>query len=467
MPPPPVIRPPNLGPRAQIPPAAQAQAQPQAQVQQQQLPPAPPAGPPPATQQQLLDNQQQVYDFLQRFGLYIEQDKNDREAIRKAAQQEHIDRLQNDRDRAARQKELHDIKEADIRAKEIPKCDGCTPELTRKWIQSVELTIPYTTQTIRVASLSSIDDLHTELELFLNQNNRNFVTWASLKKHLTKHFLTLEEQEHLCNNVDSIIRGPAESIAKYGRRFKRAVNLAYPLAQGAVHPPMSSRFLKSKYLNGLNHPDLMGRILREGRPDTYEQAMDFAARYEADEQNIRAHITQCNQPLAERIEEPMDVNMLQYTSQNGDQPTEQHINAYDANHMHDGTRPKRPIRGQSYQQGGHSQQQPAHSIPTPSSHDQNRAMANMQRQITGLFKQFTELMSTLTSNNSPRSSQKSQSRPQQSKNNDYDKPRFYQAPLEYTMDGRPICLYCKNPGHMKKDCRKKAAADLRRTSGNQ
>ena len=460
MPPPPNVRPQNPGQRPPAPPVAQPQQQ-----AQQQLPPAPPAAP-PATQQQILDTQQQVYDFLQRFGLYIEQDKNDREALRKAAQQEHIDRLQNDRDRAAHQVDTQATKEADIRAKEIPKCDGCTPELTRKWMQSVELTIPYTTKTIRVASLSSIDDLHTELEIYLNQNNRNFVTWAALKKHLTKQFLPLQEQEHLCNNVDSIIRGPTETISKYGRRFKRAVHLAYPLAQGAVHPHMAARFLKSKYLNGLNHPELMGRILREGRPDTFEQAMDFAARYEADEQNVRAQVAQCNQPLAlaDRVEEPMDVNIVEHNYQSNEQQQDVAINAFDPL---DGTRPKRPIRGQQYQsQPSRSQnyQPQAVSPPTPSFHDQNKAIANIQRQVDGLAKQFTQLMARETRRPPPQAPQNSQPRHPPSQGS---KTPFYSNPLEYTMDGRPICAYCKNPGHLKRDCRKKAAADLRRPSGNQ
>ena len=456
MPPPVNIGPPNLGPRAPAAPQAPVQQQ-----QQQPLPPAPPAAPPPATQQQLLDNQQQVYDFLQRFGLYIEQDKNDREAMRKAAQQEHVDRLQSDRDRAAHQIESQATKEADIRAKEIPKCDGCTPELTRKWMQSVELTIPYTTKTIRVASLSSIDDLHTELELYLNQNNRNFVTWIALKKHLTKQFLPLQEQEHLCNNVDSIIRGPTESISKYGRRFKRAVHLAYPLAQGAVHPPMSARFLKSKYLNGLNHPDLMGRILREGRPDTFEQAMDFAARYEADEQNVRAQVAQCNQPLSlsDRVEEPMEVNLVNHSYPNAESLDDTSINAFD------GTRPKRPIRGQQYQASSNRNQQfQSQSPPTPSSYDQNKAIANIQRQVDGLAKQFTQLMARETRRPPPQVPRTNKPAFSSSQG---PKPQFYSNPLEYTMDGRPICAYCKNPGHLKRDCRKKAAADMRRPSGNQ
>ena len=107
-------------------------------------PAAPAAAQPfaPILQQQLLDTQQQVHDFLQRFGAFVQQDKDDREALRKAAQQEHLDKLQNDRDRAANMKEARDLKEADTRAKEIPKCDGSTPELTRKWLEHVELTIP-------------------------------------------------------------------------------------------------------------------------------------------------------------------------------------------------------------------------------------------------------------------------------------------------------------------------------------
>ena len=462
--------------RPQAPQAPQAPRVPIPQQQQQvPLPPAPPAPPAPAAaaaqpfapilQQQLLDTQQQVHDFLQRFGAFVQQDKDDREALRKAAQQEHLDKLQNDRDRAANMKEARDLKEADTRAKEIPKCDGSTPELTRKWLEHVELTIPYTTKTIRVASLSSTDELHTELELFLNTNNRNFVTWASLKKHITKEFLSLQEQENLCNKVDNIMRNPSESITRYSRRFKIAVQMAYPLAQGAVHPPMSNRFLKTKFLNGLNHPDLVGRILREGRPDTYEQAIDFAARYEADEQNVRAQVAQCNQPPPDRIEEPMDVNVLHALPPS---PEVSSINAFG------GARPKRPIRGQQYQSASQSPSTPRSSSPPPipSQHDQNKAISNLQRQVSGLAKQFTELMASRTSSKinqdqSPPNHQRNSTSHRGNSYNGNNKPRFYPTPLEYTMDGRPICLYCKNPGHLKRDCRKKAAADLRRPSGNQ
>ena len=128
------------------------------------------------------------------------------------------------------------------------------------------------------------------------------------------------------------------------------------------------------------------------------------------------------------------------------------INAYD------GTRPKRPIRGQQHQ---HHQS----NAPSPSSYDQNKAIANIQRQVDGLAKQFTQLMARETNRqNAPPSSAPP---PRFPNSRGGSKPQFFPNPLEYTMDGRPICAYCKNPGHLKRDCRKKAAADLRRPSGNQ
>ena len=157
----------------------------------------------------------------------------------------------------------------------------------------------------------------------------------------------------------------------------------------------------------------------------------------------------------------MEVNLVNQTYQNADHSPESEINAYD------GARPKRPIRGQQYHsqssrgQQHHSQTSDA---PTPSSYDQNKAIANIQRQVDGLAKQFTQLMARETRRPPPPAPRGN--KPAYS-NSQGPKPSLYNNPLEYTMDGRPICAYCKNPGHLKRDCRKKAAADLRRPLGNQ
>ena len=252
------------------------------------------------------------------------------------------------------------------------------------------------------------------------------------------------------------MRGPTETVAKFGRRFKRAVHLAYPLAPNAARDPMGRRFLRHRYLQALNHPDLMGRILREGRPDTFEQAMDLAARYEADELNVLAQSKQCSTPQYgpqyERVEEPMDVNHLAQDNSE--------VNAYD------GARPKRAIRGQQFpNQSNQPKSSMEHAAPIPSSYDQNKAIANIQRQVDGLAKQFTALMADRRSESQHQQSQHKNRQPPSS--NRRDKTKFFPDQLEYTMDGRPICLYCKIPGHFKRDCRKKAAADSRRFQGGQ
>ena len=157
-------------------------------------------------------------------------------------------------------------------------------------------------------------------------------------------------------------------------------------------------------------------------------------------------------PQYDRVEEPMDVNKLtQQTPQ---------VNAYE------GARPKRAIRGQqlsnqSYQSKTSAEQ----AAPVPSSHDQNKAIANLQRQMDGLTKQFTALMADKRSQSQSQQFSHTPRQPQSA--NRRDKPKFYPDQLEYTMDGRPICLYCKIPGHFKRDCRKKAAADSRRLQGGQ
>ena len=199
---------------------------------------------------------------------------------------------------------------------------------------------------------------------------------------------------------------------------------------------MAARYLRLHYLSALNHTELVDRIWREGRPDTYEPAMDFAACYEADELNVKAHVGQCSRPQTEHFEEPMDINATTLA-------VRENV-AADVNAI-GGARPKRPITNQRLLH------QPTNSPPTPSSHNQNTAIDNMQRQLNGWSKQFTALMSKITSSqHQPTSAnhldpqfRRSPSRPSAPQ----QRPRFHSAPMEYTMDGRPTCLYCKNPGH--------------------
>ena len=170
----------------------------------------------------------------------------------------------------------------------------------------------------------------------------------------------------------------------------------------------------------------------------------------------------------------MDVNMLR--SQESTDASLSHINAFQS------TKPKRAIKGQQHLQQGpsppyasnYSAPTPSnYGAPTPSTSDQNKAIANLQRQVSGLANQFTALMSKVSADNhstKPNDYRQYQQRSQNYSTRQNDRSahaqvRTFPTPLEYTFDGKPICLFCKNPGHVKKDCRKKAAADARRFQG--
>ena len=168
----------------------------------------------------------------------------------------------------------------------------------------------------------------------------------------------------------------------------------------------------------------------------------------------------------------MDVSLIQPHEATAQPPAE--INAFQP------TRPKRAIKGQQYQSSPQSPTPTQYGAPTPSSSDQNKAIANLQRQVSGLANQFTALMSKVSAGNNVSTQQQNY---RSSNSHSYNAPssahrrqpdrsqsaqvRTFPTPLEYTFDGKPICLFCKNPGHVKKDCRKKAAADARRFQGGQ
>ena len=189
--------------------------------------------------------------------------------------------------------------------------------------------------------------------------------------------------------------------------------------------------------------------------------------------NVRAQTGQAFPlPEQERYEEPMDVSLIQ-THEPALQPTSD-INAFQP------TRPKRAIKGQQFHSSPQSPPSTQYGAPTPSSADQNKAIANLQRQVSGLANQFTALMSRVSAGDNVASQQHtSRSDNSRSFNAPTSAPRrqigrsqnaqvrTFPSPLEYTFDGKPICLFCKNPGHVKRDCRKKAAADARRFQGGQ
>ena len=90
----------------------------------------------------------------------------------------------------------------------------------------------------------------------------------------------------------------------YGRRFIEAADLAYPEPQGGRNEDQN-RLLLWNYMKGLRDRHIVERLVREGRPDTFAQAMRLVQEYEADD--YRLHLA-LDEAVEGRHKEPMEVN---------------------------------------------------------------------------------------------------------------------------------------------------------------
>ena len=260
--------------------------------------------------------------------------------------QERSNRLQLDmedrQERKRRQNEAEQKAEAKEQAQCVPPCDGSSPKVVREWIREVQLTIPYTNRTIYVAQKTARGLLRTELEYFLNsQPNRQLVTWFEVRQFLQSAFLSPHEDERLRHELENIKQGAFETSAFFGRRFRAAAELAYPSQANGARNDDQNRIILKAYLKGLTEKFLKHRLIRDGRPETLEQAMSTMERYEADE--IRVRMAE-DEGTLERYEEPMEVGAM------------------------------------AAREGSSSE------------------LGDMKRQITGLTQQFTKLMATLQKN---------------------------------------------------------------------
>ena len=245
-------------------------------------------------------------------------------------------RCQNER------REQQDLHKADLQVKRLPTCDGSTPQLVRDWLREVELTVPYSTRTVYIATQTARAALRWELEQFLEaQPNRDQVTWPQLKTHIQDSFLCPYEARRLRDEVKKIKQGAYETSAAYGRRFRDAADRAYPPVNGARNPDQT-RILLEEYSGGLHSSTIKGHLCREGRPDSFQAAMTLVQAYEADEYAYR--LSNGDTLDYDRVEEPMEVGAV----------------------------------------GG-----------TPWAKD----LAEVKRKVTGLASQFTRLMATLEKSN--------------------------------------------------------------------
>ena len=320
----------------------------------------------------------------QQFAQFVAAEQADRAAARDAAHQHHLDRQQALQEASNRQL-------AETLIRKIPGCDGGTTKSVREWIREVEYTIPYSGQTVFIAAHSAEGPLRRELDRFLDTApNRNAVTWQQLKLHLEGAFLSRHEAERLRDEVEKVTQAGYESVAAYSRRFRDTADLGFPPAN---RNDDQDRHLLRTFMKGLRDRHMVERLVKEGRPDDLDEAIDLVAQYDSDDYVLHRTLTGvAPQP---RDEQPMEIGGI-----------------YSA------------------------QQAVSQATPPAARQDTSDNMQKLQRQVSGMTRELTKLVATIKQQPAPvREKQKPRSR------------------LRFTPDGKPICLKCNKPGHIKKECR--------------
>ena len=330
----------------------------------------------------------------QSFQDYMQQERD----IRQEAENRTIASRNEDKER----------QKAEAQIKRVPPCTGATPQSVRDWIREIDLTIHYSTQTVYIASQTARDALRRELEFFLNsQPNRNNVPWQTLKDHLQQSFLSPHEADRLRHEVEKVKQGGFDTSAAYGRRFREAADLAYPEPQGGRNDDQN-RLLLRHYMKGLRDRHIVERLVREGRPNTFIQAMILVQSYEADD--YRLHLA-LDETTDGRQEEAMEVNAFNRKST---APNSTSLSTAPPN--------------------------------TPSNMEMTKDITEVKRQMAGLTQQFTKLMATLQTQNAGPKGPRAQ-----------QKKAATVKPNPSTIQGQPrsLCEYCEKWGHVALDCRKR------------
>lgn len=353
----------------------------------------------------------------EQFAQYMQADREDRAAIRRLAKQEHDTRARQATEAAERAR-------AEAEVKRITPCDGAAPHAVREWIREISLTLPYSSRTVYVASHSSQGALRREIEYYLStKENRQAVTWEELRKHLQSAFLSPHEADRLRHEVETIKQGAYEASASYGRRFRDAADLAYPMVevQHEEGPPGmgrnadQERILLRAYLRGLKDHHLVERLIKEGRPTSYMDAMSLVISYEADEYRLQLALS--DTPIAtpnDRPEEPMEIGSVKEKA-----------------------------------------------VPTD--------IQEIKRQVSGLTAQFTKLMASLkeqkqqSSGSNRGHSGGHQDTGGRNRQNSHREGRLRNV---YTRDGLPICNRCQLPGHYSRDCQRQRGGKLQSQGPN-
>ena len=165
----------------------------------------------------------------------------------------------------------------------LTPCDGEISTQTRNFLYDIDLLLPQLQNdnagVLLIATRATCGPLRRELLRFIESQpeERANVPWARIKAHVERTFLSADENEKLRVAVEELRQNISETLASYNRRFREAVQRAYP------DPRMddAERIVLRQYMRGLRSADLAKKLSLELTDQTLEAAMKHTERIEA------------------------------------------------------------------------------------------------------------------------------------------------------------------------------------------
>ena len=170
-------------------------------------------------------------------------------------------------------------------------CDGSSASAVRDWVQDVEIASKYfgaatrDRETLQVVFSTLQGPARRCYERFMEeQPDRSNVTWAAVKQHLRRAYLTQDEEEFLRSKLEKVRQTAYESNSAYARSFQEIADQAYPADTRNL---AVQKIILNLYLKGLRNRDLVRRLVQEAEPDSLQEAINATELFSAQEERVQ------------------------------------------------------------------------------------------------------------------------------------------------------------------------------------
>lgn len=313
-------------------------------------------------------------------------------------------------------------------AQSVDRCDGLLAENTRVWLRcldgwSTEGDVDDTFM-ITLAKHTTSGELLEEIRRWCN-TDITVDSWAGLKAKVQEQFLSACEDLKLQAQLERTTQLHGETVSAYIRRFKGEAQRAYT---GDRADTEEFRVVKS-FLRGFTDRSFAERVFRKGKTATLTEVADSALELEAEQEKM-------HQVLQPAGPEAMEVDTV--------------CTGVEAA----GVGATRLEKRVDQLVGKRVNQLMEKRVDQRLEKQVDQLSARLSK-MEGRNKQKTGPKAAVNNPGRPRQKKKSD-KPQAKKSTAGKRPR---SDHEWTKDGKPICHFCKKPGHLYRECRSRLNPD--------